>query len=44
MWLDGGLEHLKNSKDRDEVNRRDVYECDGGVCDRDVKGVSSIHF
>ena len=26
----GGLEHLKNhSKDRDEMNRREVFECDG---------------
>ena len=29
-------------KNRDEVKRRDVYECDGSVCDLDVKGVSSI--
>ncbi len=25
----GELEHLKNRKDKDEVNRRDVCECDG---------------
>ncbi len=29
-------------KDRDEVNRREVYECDGWVCDLEVIGVSSI--
>jgi hypothetical protein len=27
--LIGELEHLKNRKDRDEVNRREVCECDG---------------
>jgi hypothetical protein len=29
-------------KDRDEVNRREVYEYDGCVCDRGAKGTPSI--
>jgi hypothetical protein len=29
-------------KDRDEVNRREVSECDGWVCDRDAQGAPSI--
>ncbi len=29
-------------QDRDEVNRRDFFECDGWVCDLDVTGVSLI--
>ena len=29
-------------KDRDEVNRREVWECDGWVCDWEAIGVSSI--
>ncbi len=29
-------------KDIDEVNKREVYECDGWVCDLDVTGESSI--
>ncbi len=29
-------------KDRDEVNRRDVYECDGWVCVLEVIGAPSI--
>ncbi len=29
-------------KDRDEVNRREVSESDGRVCDRDAKGAPSI--
>ncbi len=29
-------------KDRDEVNRRDVCDCDGRVCVLEVIGVSSI--
>jgi hypothetical protein len=28
-------------KDRDEVNKREVCECDGLVCDLDVMGVPS---
>ena len=28
-------------KDKDEVNRRDVWECDGWVCDSDVIGAPS---
>jgi hypothetical protein len=28
-------------KDRDEVHKREVYECDGWVCDLDVMGVPS---
>ncbi len=29
-------------KDKDEVNRREVCECDGRVCDLEVMGVPSI--
>jgi hypothetical protein len=29
-------------KDRDEVNKQGVFECDGWVCDRDTIGVPSI--
>ncbi len=29
-------------KDRDEVNRREVWECEGWVCDEEAIGVSSI--
>ncbi len=29
-------------KDRDKVNRREVCECDGWVCDLDATGASSI--
>jgi len=29
-------------KDRDEVNKREVCECDGCVCDLDVIGASSM--
>ncbi len=29
-------------KDKDELNKREVYECDGWVCDRDTIGVPSI--
>ena len=29
-------------KDKDEVNKREVYECDGCVCDLEVIGVPSI--
>ncbi len=28
-------------KDRDEVNRREVHECEGRVCDLDVMGAPS---
>ncbi len=36
MWGTG------TPKDRDEVNRREVYEYDGCVCDRGAKGTPSI--
>jgi hypothetical protein len=29
-------------KDRDEVNRREVWKCDGSVCDLDTTGEPSI--
>ncbi len=37
-WVDRGT---GIPKDRDEVNRREVYECDGGVCDLDVMDTPS---
>jgi hypothetical protein len=38
-WVDQGTGTLK---DRDEVNRRDVCECDGWVCVLEVIGAPSI--
>ncbi len=32
----------RTPKDKDEVNRREVFECDGRVCDLEVKGVPSL--
>jgi hypothetical protein len=40
--LHGGLEVSGTPKDRDEVNRREVCECDGWVYDLDTTGVPSI--
>ncbi len=31
--LCGGLQHLIKDSDRDEVNKREVSECNGWVCD-----------
>ena len=36
-----GVTGTGTPKDRDEVNRQEVYECDGLVCDLDVIGVPS---
>ena len=36
------LEHPVEGKDRDEVNRREVCECDGWVCVLEVIGVPSM--
>ena len=37
-WVVRGAGTPKSPKDRDEVNRREVCECDGRVCDLDVMG------
>jgi hypothetical protein len=38
-WVVGGT---GKPKDRDEVQRREVWECDGWVCDLEDTGVASI--
>ncbi len=38
-WVTRGTE---TPKDQDEVNKREVCECDGCVCDLEVIGDSSI--
>ncbi len=40
--LSGFLLRTGTPKDTDEVNKRDVYECDEVVCDLDVTGTPSI--
>ncbi len=36
------IEKVRTQEYKDEVNRREVSECDGWVCDRDSVGVTSI--
>ena len=38
----GNWNHTGIPEDRDEVNRREVFECDGWVCDLETIGVPSI--
>ncbi len=38
-WVERGT---GTPKDKDEVNRREISECDGCVCDLEVVGVPSI--